>query len=196
MSEWDKMVSGQLYNAELEDLPERRTRCKQLCHTLNQLPPDQKEKRTALFRQLFGRTGERFHIEPSFWCDYGENIFLGEDFYANHNLVILDCAPVTFGEHVFIAPNCGIYTARHPLCSDERNQGLEQALPVTIGDDVWIGADVTILPGITIGTGAVIGAKSLVTRDVPPHTLAMGHPCRNVRPIRESDRIRKDPDPQ
>ena len=183
MSEWDKMVSGQLYNAELEDLPERRTRCKQLCHTLNQLPPDQKEQRTALFRQLFGRTGERFHIEPSFWCDYGENIFLGEDFYANHNLVILDCAPVTFGDHVFIAPNCGIYTAGHPLDAPTRNAALEFARPITIADDVWIGGNVTILPGVTIGSNVVIGAGSVVVHDIPSHVVAVGNPCRPVKTL-------------
>ena len=99
----------------MEDLPERRAHCKRLCHALNQLPPDQKEARTALLRQILGKTGERFHIEPTFWCDYGTNITVGEDFYANHNLVILDCAPVTFGDHVFIAPNCGFYAAGHPL---------------------------------------------------------------------------------
>lgn len=183
MSEWDKMISGQLYNSELEGLPERRSACKRLCHALNQLPPDQEEARKTLLRQLLGRTGERFHIEPTFWCDYGSNITVGEDFYANHNLVILDCAPVTFGDHVFIAPNCGFYTAGHPLDAPTRNAALEYAKPITVGNDVWIGGNVVVLPGVTIGNNVVIGAGSVVVHDIPDGVVAVGNPCRPIKKV-------------
>ena len=101
----------------------------------------------------------------------------------------MDGAPVTIGKHCFIGPNCGMYTANHPLNVEERNQGLELAQPITVGDNVWIGADVTILPGITIGEGSVIGAKSLVNKDIPANVIAVGNPCRVVREITEEDRI-------
>lgn len=125
--------------------------------------------------------GEHFTIEQPFLCDYGHNIFLGEDFYANFNCVILDEAPVTFGNHVFVAPNCGFYTAGHPLDAELRNRGLEYARPITIGHNVWIGAQVCVLPGVTIGDNCVIGAGSVVTKDIPAHSLAVGNPCRVVR---------------
>jgi acetyltransferase-like isoleucine patch superfamily enzyme len=106
---------------------------------------------------------------------------LGENFYANVNLVILDCAKVCIGSNVFIAPNVGLYTAGHPLDVERRNQGLEYARPITLGDNVWIGGGVTVLPGVTIGEGAVIGAGSVVTKDIPAHRVAVGNPCRVVR---------------
>ena len=183
MTEWEKMVSGQLYNSEADALKELRLRCKRLCHTCNHLSPDQDEERTALLRQLLGKTGEHFHIEPTFWCDYGKNISLGEYFYSNHNLVILDCAPVTFGDHVLVAPNCGFYTAGHPLDAPTRNAALEYAKPIIVGDDVWIGGNVTVLPGVTIGSNVVIGAGSVVVHDIPSHVVAVGNPCRPIKTL-------------
>ena len=108
---------------------------------------------------------------------------MGEQFYANHGCVILDCAPVVFGDHVFIAPNCGFYTAGHPLDAETRNTGLEYARPITVGSDVWIGGNVTVLPGVTIGSNVVIGAGSVVTRDIPDHVVAVGNPCRPVKEL-------------
>jgi acetyltransferase-like isoleucine patch superfamily enzyme len=115
-----------------------------------------------------------FHIEQPFYCDYGYNIEIGENFYTNHNVVILDCAKVTFGDNVFVAPNCGFYTAGHPLDAETRNKGLENAKPITIGNNVWLGAGCSVLPGVTIGDNAVIGAGSVVTKDIPAHVLALG----------------------
>ena len=183
MTEREKMLTGELYNAEDPELVSLRRTCKQLCHTCNQLSPDQAEERDALLRRLLGHTGEQFHIEPVFWCDYGWNITVGEQFYANHGCVILDCAPVVFGDHVFIAPNCGFYTAGHPLDAETRNTGLEYARPITVGSDVWIGGNVTVLPGVTIGSNVVIGAGSVVTRDIPDHVVAVGNPCRPVKEL-------------
>nr|WP_312799862.1 sugar O-acetyltransferase [Pseudomonas sp.] len=135
-----------------------------------------------------GKTGEHVLIEALFHCDYGYNIELGENFYSNVNLVILDCAKVSIGRNVFIAPNVGLYTAGHPLDAERRNQGLEYAHPITIGDNVWIGGGVTVLPGVTIGEGAVIGAGSVVTKDIPAHVVAVGNPCRVLRTIDNADR--------
>lgn len=139
-------------------------------------------------RRLLGAVGERFTILAQFWCDYGCNITVGEDFFANHNTVILDCAKVTFGDHVFVAPNCGFYTAGHPLDAERHNQGLEYARPITVGNDVWIGAGVQVMPGVTIGSNVVIGGGSVVVKDIPDGVLAVGNPCRVVRILTEKDK--------
>ena len=183
MSEWEKMVAGQLYNAEVSELQAMRQRAAVLCHRLDQLSPAEGEARKALLKELLGKTGAHLTINHGFKCDYGTNITVGEQFYANYNLVILDCAPVVFGDNVFIAPNCGFYTAGHPLDAPTRNSYLEFAHPITVGDNVWIGGNVTVLPGVTIGSGAVIGAGSVVVHDIPPNTVAVGNPCRPVRTI-------------
>lgn len=183
-SEKEKMQEGVLYDAnnDLELISERQA-CKELCHEYNLLSPSQIERRKELLRRLLGRTGERFHIEQPFYCDYGYNIEIGENFYANVNCVILDGAKVTFGDNVFIAPDCGFYTAGHPFDVEQRNSGLEYARPITIGSNVWIGAKVCILSGVTVGAGSVIGAGSVVTKDIPPHVLAVGNPCRVIRKL-------------
>lgn len=139
-------------------------------------------------KKLLGKTGENFWIEQSFWCDYGYNIEIGENFYANHNLVILDTTDVTFGDNCFIAPNCGFYTAGHPLDTERRNAGLEFARPIHVGDNVWFGGNVVVLPGVTIGSNTVIGSGSVVTRDIPEGVVAVGNPCRVLRKITEADK--------
>lgn len=188
MTEKEKARQGMLYDANHDpQLIEERTRCKELCHEYNHIRPSDMAERTRLMRTLLGHTGEQFLIEQPFYCDYGYNIEIGENFYANVNCVVLDCARVCFGDNVFIAPNCGFYTAGHPLDAKRRNQGLEYAYPITIGNDVWIGAGVSVLPGVTIGDGAVIGAGSVVTKDIPPHVLAVGNPCRVVRKLDEQE---------
>lgn len=187
-TEKEKMLAGELYDANYNrELIAERKRCKDLCHEYNMTVPSQTGKREELMRRLLGRTGGRFLIEQPFYCDYGYNIEIGEDFYANVNCVILDGAKVTFGRNVFIAPNCGFYTAGHPLDIARRNSGLEYARPITVGNDVWIGANVAVLPGVTIGDGCVIGAGSVVTRDIPAHSLAVGNPCRVIRRIGDED---------
>ena len=183
-----RMLAGLPYKAWLYGLPQARERARRLCYEYHHLPPERWGEREALLKELLGGTGQRLTVEPGFRCDYGSNITVGEDFYANFNLVILDVAPVTIGDHVMIAPNVSIYTAGHPLHPDSRNSGYEYGQSVTIGDDVWIGGSVVILPGVTIGRGAVIGAGSVVTKDIPPMVLAVGNPCRVVRPITEDDR--------
>ena len=183
-----RMLAGLPYKAWLDGLPQARERARRLCYEYDHLPPERWGEREALLKELLGGTGQRLTVEPGFRCDYGSNITVGEDFYANFNLVILDVAPVTIGDHVMIAPNVSIYTAGHPLHPDSRNSGYEYGQSVTIWDDVWIGGSVVILPGVTIGRGAVIGAGSVVTKDIPPMVLAVGNPCRVLRPITEEDR--------
>lgn len=182
VTEKEKCLKGELYDAcGDEELAGERSACRRLCHDYNMLPPGDTERRMEIVRRLFGRTGRNFLIEQPFHCDYGYNIEIGENFYANVNCVILDCAKVTFGDNVFVAPNCGFYTAGHPLDAPTRARGLEYARPIRVGNDVWIGGNVCVLPGVTIGDGCVIGAGSVVTRDIPSGSLACGNPCRVVR---------------
>lgn len=189
MTEREKMQQGLLYDANYdEELLAERSRCKDLCFAYNQLLPSLVDQQKDIIRRLFGKTGERFYITAPFWCDYGCNIEIGENFYTNHNCVILDGAKVTFGDNVFIAPNCTFSTTGHPLDTEQRNQGLEYAYPITVGDNVWFGASVTVLPGVTIGSNTVIGTGSVVNRDIPDGVVAVGNPCRVVRKITEDDK--------
>ena len=143
------------------------------------------EKRTKTIRALLKSTKGNFLIEQPFFCDYGYHITIGENFYANHNLVILDATEITIGDNVFIGPNCGIYAAGHPIQIKERNEGLEYAKAIQIGNNVWIGGNVAILPGVSIGDNVTIGAGSVVTKDIPSNVIAYGNPCRVVKSIDE-----------
>lgn len=183
MTEKEKMLRGELYDANYDkELIEERLRCKIECQKYNTLPYNSEERKNIL-ASILGSFGKEFTIEPSFWCDYGYNIHLGENFYSNHNLVILDGAPVRFGNNVFVAPNCGFYTAGHPVNSEERNKGLEYARSITIGNDVWIGAGVQVMPGVNIGNNVVIGGGSVVVKDIPDNSVAVGNPCKVIRKI-------------
>ncbi|MBD5112984.1 MAG: sugar O-acetyltransferase [Ruminococcaceae bacterium] len=141
----------------------------------------------TLIRGILGGAGENLTILPPFHCDYGSNITVGDNFFANYNLVILDVAPVTIGNNVFIAPNAAIYTAGHPVHYKARNSGYEYGIPITIGDNVWIGGNVVICPGVRIGSRSVIGAGSVVTKDIPDDVIAAGDPCRVIRKITDED---------
>lgn len=134
-------------------------------------------------KKILGKTKEKFFIEQPFVCDYGYNIEIGENFYSNHNLTILDGAKVQFGDNVFVAPNCGFYTAGHPLDYETRNKGLEYAKPIKVGNNVWIGGNVVVLPGVTIGNNVVIGAGSVVNKDIPSNSVAVGNPCKVIKKI-------------
>lgn len=189
MTEKEKAQAGMLYDANYNSaLAQERLACKDLCYEYNQLRPSQTEERKAVLKRILGKTGENLWIEQDFWCDYGYNIELGENFYANHNLVILDAAKVIFGDNCFIAPNCGFYTAGHPFDVEQRNAGLEIALPITVGNNVWIGGGVSVMPGVSIGDGTVIGGGSVVTKDIPAGVVAAGNPCRVIRAITEKDK--------
>ena len=184
MTEKEKCENGLLYDANYDqELINERMAVKDLCLEYNQLKNSDTEGRAALIRKIVGKTKETVCIEPNFWCDYGYNIEVGENFYANHNLVILDCARVIFGDYVFIGPNCSFYTASHPLDVQQRNQGLESAHLITVGNNVWFGGNVVVLPGVSIGNNSVIGAGSVVTKDIPDNVVAVGNPCRVIKTI-------------
>jgi maltose O-acetyltransferase len=187
-TEREKMLAGRPYISSGPELFGARQAAKELLFDFNALRPGQTGERDAILRRLFGRIGEPFYVEPPFRCDYGSNILIGGNFYANYDCVILDCAPVTIGDNVLFGPGVHIYTAGHPAHPEPRNAGIEYAAPVTIGNNVWLGGRVVVTPGVTIGDNAVIGAGSVVTRDVPPSVIAAGNPCRVLRAVTDEDR--------
>lgn len=184
MSERDKMLAGELYDANYDkELIRDRCRAKDICFEYNNLKPSDIGSRDKLIKKLFAKTGEQIIVEQNFWCDYGYNIFVGENFYMNHNCIILDCARVEFGDNVFVAPNCAFYTAGHPLDYRIRNKGLEYAKPIKVGNNVWIGGNVIVLAGVTIGDNVVIGAGSVVTKDIPSNVVAVGNTCKVIKEL-------------
>ena len=163
-------------------------KCKDKCFRYNALHPNDREAQQKLLSEILGKMGKETVITPPFWCDYGYHITVGDYFYSNHNLIITDGANVTFGDHVFIAPNCCFTTAEHAIDPELRKKGIEIAKPITVGNNVWIGAGSTILAGVTIGDNTVIGAGSVVTKDIPANVVAVGVPCRVLRNITEEDK--------
>ena len=188
MTEKEKMLKGETYNPSNEELINERVKCKLLCQEYNSLKYNDTEKKENILKQILGKTKEKFFIEQPFICDYGYNIEIGENFYSNHNLIILDCAKVTFGDNVLVGPNCAFYTAEHPLDFETRNKGLEYAKPIKIGNNVWIGGNVTILSGVTVGDNVVIGAGSVVTKDVPDNSVVAGVPAKVKKVIRKQNK--------
>lgn len=189
MTEKEKKQNQMLYDANYDkELTDERLKAKDMCYDYNLLRPYETEKQKVILESLFGKTGENCCIVAPFWCDYGYNIEIGKNFFANHNTVILDCAKVNFGDNVFIGPNCGFYTAGHPIDTERRNKGLEYAYPITVGDNVWLGAGVHIMPGVTIGSNVVIGGGSVVTADIPDNVVAFGNPCKVKRNITDEDK--------
>lgn len=189
MTEKEKRDAGFLYNANYDDeiISDIISTC-DLCHEFNQIRPSDLKAKEAKLKEFIGSMGENVTVVQPFWCDYGYNVTFGNYFYSNHNLVLLDGAKITFGDHVFIAPNCCFTTAEHAIDYEQRNEGLEIALPITVGNNVWIGAGCTILGGVTIGDNTVIGAGSVVTKDIPANVIAVGNPCKPMREITEADK--------
>lgn len=183
MTEKEKRDNQELYNPNTKQLMQEMKKAKDLCFEYNNIKPSQIEKREKLIKKIFGKTGKNILVESDFQCDYGYNISVGENFYMNHNCVILDGAKVQFGDNVFIAPNCAFYTAGHPVEKEKRNLGLEYAKPIKIGNNVWIGGNVTVVAGVTIGDSSVIGAGSVVIKDIPPNSIAVGNPCKVIKTI-------------
>lgn len=188
MNHKERMLAGLPYKAWLDGLAEERLECRMKVYKYNTLEPDKFEESKEVMKSILGKTGEGFFIEPPFHCDYGSNIEIGENFYANFNLIILDIAKVKIGKNALLAPNVAIYTAGHPIHPESRNTGYEYGIPITIGDNVWIGGNVVILPGVTIGDNVVIGAGSVVGIDIPDNMIATGNPCKIVREITDEDR--------
>ena len=186
MSQFERMIAELPFHAD-EEMREIMMKNRFRLQEYNTIAPDKMERKTELLREILGKTGEKVYIEPPFHCDFGCNIEVGENFYANYNLTVLDCNKVRIGDNVMIAPNVTITAAGHPIHPDSRRK-YEYGIPVTIGNKVWICANVVICPGVTIGDGSVIGAGSVVTHDIPANVVAFGNPCRVYREITEEDR--------
>lgn len=188
-NEKKKMLSGRLYcpreDAELEADVKK---CRRLVRLINNSTEEQTEERRQWLRELLGGCGERYHFEPPVHFDYSCNTYIGENFYANFDCIILDVAKVTIGDMVMFGPRVSVFTAGHPIDPEIRGEILEYGYPVTIGNNVWIGGHTVINPGVTIGDNVVIGSGSVVTKDIPANVVAAGVPCRVIRPITQEDR--------
>lgn len=188
MTQRERLAGGYLYTDMGEGMPEERLRGKTLTFEFNHTSPTEPEKRVALIRQLMGSVGKNVWIEPPLHVAYGSQITLGDNFYANFNLVVVDDGKVIIGNNVMIAPNVTISTTGHPVDPTVRITGQQFSQTVTLEDNVWIGSGAVINPGVTIGRNSVIGAGSVVTKDIPADVVAAGVPCRVLRPIGEQDR--------
>ena len=194
MTEKEKMIAGKVYNSQDSELVAALNKSKSLCRQYNNLDFSNVAARKVIIDELLQEEHNDGYcvFTPPFWCDYGFNVKVGKNFYSNHNLVILDCAEVTFGDNVFVGPNCGFYTSIHPIDAHQRNTGIELAKPIKVGSDVWFGGGVTVLPGVTIGNNVVIGAGSVVVKDIPSGVVAVGNPCKPIRKITEADKLDLD----
>ncbi|WP_318503885.1 maltose acetyltransferase domain-containing protein [Bacillus sp. T3] len=182
-TEKQKMVNGELYNSADQELLSERKNARRLTRLYNESLESDDNKRIELLKELFGTTGENFFIEPTFRCDYGYNIHIGENFYANFECVFLDVCEIRIGDNCFIAPGVHIYTATHPLNATERISGAEYGVPVKIGDNVWIGGRAIINPGVKIGNNVVIASGAVVTKDVPDNVVVGGNPAKIIKAI-------------
>jgi maltose O-acetyltransferase len=184
MTEKEKMLAGQIYSAIDPELSRELMATREVLHEYNALPPSDTKRMKEILKALFGHVGDdQFLINQPFRCDYGSQISIGKRFFANFNFTVLDEARVTIGDDCFIGPNVSIYTACHSTDPTERNSRQEWAEPVSIGNNVWIGGSVTILPGVTIGDNVTIGAGSVVVKDIPSNSIAVGNPCSVVRKL-------------
>lgn len=188
MTEKEKLEAGELYRPDDRELTAERVTAKKLCAEYNAAPYNDYQKRERLLDRLLAFKGENIRIEPDFFCNYGYNIILGDNFYANHNCVILDSAEITIGNNVFIGANCCIDTTILPTDAEQRNEGLESAGKIKIGNDVCIGANVLIMSGVSIGDNVVVSGGSVVSEDIPSGVVAGGNPCRVIRKVTEGGR--------
>lgn len=191
MGLYEKMKSGELYDCSMEALPEELAQklleCKELIYDFNHSRPREEALRQQIIRQVFAQVGENCYIEPPFHANWGCHMHVGKNFYANFNLTVVDDTDIFIGDSVMIAPNVVIATGTHPICPELRERVYQYNLPVHIGNRVWIGAGAIVLPGVTIGDDTVIGAGSVVTKDIPSGVVAVGNPCRVLRPISPRD---------
>ena len=188
MNQKERMLAELPYRAWLDGLAEERQETKKKVFQFNHTSPEEQETLDRLIREIIGVQGKQLTVEQPFHCDYGSNIEVGENFFANYNLTILDVAKVVIGGNVQIAPNVSIYTAGHPLDPEARNSGYEYGIGITIGDNVRIGGNTVINPGVHIGSNVVIGSGSVVTKDIPDNAIAVGNPCRVLRYLTEEDK--------
>ena len=187
----EKMKNGELYDCSFDAVPKELNKklyeCKELIHDFNMSRPSEVEYRDKIIRKVFAEVGNNCYIEPPFHANWGCNMHVGNNFYSNFNLTVVDDVDIYIGDNVMIAPNVVIATGTHPICPKLREKGYQYNLPVHIGNRVWIGAGTIILPGVTIGDDSVIGAGSVVTKNIPSGVVAVGNPCRVLREINEHD---------
>lgn len=186
MNQKERMIAGLPYKSSPE-LSEALLKGRDFCFRYNNISPIERENRKEMINQFFCKTGEEFSIQSPFYCDFGFNISIGENFFSNYNLVILDVAPVTIGDNVLFGPNVSLYTAGHPIHPISRNSGYEYGIPITIRDNVWLGGNVVVTPGVTIGENSVVAAGSVVVKDIPANVVAVGNPCKVIREIRDEE---------
>jgi maltose O-acetyltransferase len=184
-TEKQKMLLSELYFATDPELVSDNKRACRLLRSYNSTTEEQPEQRSQILQELFGKMGEKIQILPPFHCDYGSNIYIGNNLYMNYGCVILDCNTVHIGDNVLCAPNVQIYTAYHPTEPEIRLSGRELAAPIKISNNVWIGGGTIICPGVTIGDNTTIGAGSVVVKDIPENVVAAGNPCRIIRHLSE-----------
>ena len=183
-----KMLKGDLYLAQSEELKKDNLRARKFMHNYNILAGFDDEYRKELIKDIFEKTGENFKITPPFYCDYGIHITIGENFYANFGCVFLDVNKIVIGNDVMFGPNVSLYTAGHPIDPEVRREGYEFGLPIIVEDNVWVGGNVVINPGIKIGKNSIIASGSVVTKDIPANVVAGGVPARIIRNINEDDK--------
>lgn len=183
MSEREKMLSGMLYSLKDKELQALHMRSLKLCEKYNKISATKPKKREKTIKELFGKTGEKVRVEPPFYCDFGVNIEVGENFFANYGCIILDVNKVKIGKNCMMAPNVGLYSATHPVRAEERYNGLELGLPITIGDNCWIGAGAIICPNVIIGNNVVVGAGAVVTKNFGDNVVIAGNPAKIIREL-------------
>lgn len=188
MTEKEKMLSQGLYSPNDDELKKDAMRSRRLTRLYNSTTEDEREYRLQLLKELFGSTGEHITVEPPFRCDYGSNTYIGENFYANFDCIILDVAKVFIGDNCFFGPRVCVFTPAHPIDAEVRNTGIEYGKEIHIGNNVWVGGNTVINPGVTIGNNVVIGSGSVVTKDIPDNVVAVGNPCKVIRPITDKDK--------
>lgn len=188
MTEKERMLSGTLYSAQDESLRREHAAALRLTRLFNLTTEEEGERRAGLLRELFASVGKNAVIEPAFRCDYGRNIHIGDNFFANFDCIILDVCTVEIGSDVLFGPRVCLYTAAHPLDAEVRRSGLEYGQAIRIGDGVWIGGNAVVNPGVSVGARSIIGSGSVVTKDIPPGVIAAGNPCRVIRAVNDADR--------
>ena len=189
MTNLEKMRSGEIYDPSAADVQEEQTKCLEKQYDYNMTRPSEGEKRAAMLKEMFAEVGKGCYIEPPLHANWGgRHVHFGNNVYANFNLTLVDDTDIYVGDSCMFAPNVIIATAGHPINPELRRKVAQYNLPVHIGNNVWVGAGAIIMPGVTIGDNSVIGAGSVVTRDIPANVVAVGNPCRILRPIGERDR--------
>ena len=181
MTEREKMLAGELYSPKDPELRKLHLRARKLFGKYNKIDPSNDKKLDKLMKKILGKTGEVVHVQPPFYCDYGINTTVGENFFANYGCVILDVNTVTIGKNCMLAPNVRIFTACHPIRAEERYNGVEMGYPVVIGDNCWIGGGAIINPGVTLGNNVVVGSGSVVTKSFGDNVVIAGNPAKIIR---------------